>query len=1296
MGRRARGGTRRGVVAALVAGLVMPIAVIATAMPAAALALPAGFSLVTIPTGLTDDLTNMAFLPDGTDTMLVLGKCGQVRRVTQAGTSVGVSFNPLNAVNCEADRGLVGIELAPDFATTRQVWLSYNYNASGTAWGRVSRLTADSATAPTALTGETVVLDQIPSFSSTGATCDNSHTVGTVLFAPDGTVFVGDGDASSYCNVDNSALGAQDLTTPRGKILHINRDGSGVSSNPFFDATAPTSWKSRVFALGFRNPFRFAVKPGTTSTLYVGDVGWNTYEEVDIANGGENFGWPCWEGPPTFRNGYDALSQCQALYANPPANLKAPLYFWNHFNAAGDAAIGGVLYQGTTYPADYQGAYFFADYAAGRIWTMRTNGSDTIVRAPEANGFGTAVGAPVGFRAGPNGDVFYADIASASVKRLRYAAGNRAPVASPVADRVAGSAPLTVAFDGSGSFDLDDEPITYAWNFGDGGTSSAAKPTHTFTGSATYTVRLTVTDQLGATGTATLTVSTQNNPPVLTVTGPPGGAVFAVGAQVSVTASATDPEDGVLPRSSITFQQIQHHCPTPGNCHLHPGATTTAPASGPYVTVMPDHGDDSFLEIVVRARDSGGTLATKSVTIATEEHNLAVSSTPAGVSVVVNGTNSVANPILKEVAGSQNRLIAPATSGNLVFLRWADGVTTADRTITMPSADLALVAQYDTRPTAVAAASPASGPAPLAVQLSAAGSSDPDAGDSIVSYAWNFGDGTTGAGASVAHTYGANGTYVATLTVTDSRGASATATATVTVGATGTAIPAPSASTWQVNTRAALSGASLVLTPNVGGAAGTAFFRTPVPSAGLTVSFDATIDQGTGADGMTLALADAATTALTAVGAPGAGLGFAGIRGVAVALDTWQGAGEPSSNFIGISPSSASGVLTYSATTTNVPALRNATHHIDVAVAGGRVTVKVDGTQRLDAAVAVPTNVLVGFSAATGGATDRHTVTNFVGRYGGTAPPPPPPPPPTAQLTVTPTALAYGTVAAGATSAKTLSIANTGGAALTVSSVGAPAAPFTMTGAPAAGASLAPGQSVTVTVTLRPTQAGTWSSSIPIATSAGSAAVALSGTTPPPGGGTAIPAPWSGGWQLNGVASLNGASLVVTPNIANAGGNAFWPTALPTANLRASFDLTIDQGSGADGATFILGDPAAGARPTSVGGSAGSLGAAGIPGVAVTFDTFKNGTDVSANFIGVAKTGTGLAYNTTSTNIPTLRGSTHHVDIAVSSGHLTVAVDGVPKLDSTLALPASALLGFTAATGGLTDRHTITNAILSV
>jgi PKD repeat protein len=776
-----------------------------------------------------------------------------------------------------------------------------------------------------------------------------------------------------------------------------------------------------------------------------------------------------------------------------------------------------------------------------------------------------------------------------------------------------------------------------------------------------------------------------------------------------------------------------------------------------------------------------------------------VSSSPAGVSIVVNGTNSIANPVLKEVAGSQNRLIAPASSGNLVFLRWADGTTTPDRTITMPQTDVAMQAQYDTRPTAVAGATPTSGTAPLAVQFNSTGSADPDAGDSIVSYAWTFGDSTTGTGAAPAHTYAANGSYTASLTVTDTQGATGTATVTVTVGATGTPIPAPWAGGWRINGQATVAtpGGPLTLTPNVAQAAGTAFWPTAVPTASLTASFDLRIDQGNGADGMAFVLGNPATGALpTMVGGSAGALGTAGIPGIAVTFDTFKNGTDPSNNFVGVATTGNG--LAYAQTSTAVPPLRNATVHVDVVVSPGQVKVSINGTTYLTAAITVPVNAYVGFSGSTGGLTDRHQITAFTASYGGTAPPPPPPAqvavtptslafgevaagtsvtktfsisntggspltvtsvtgpaapfsasgapaagsqlgagqsvtvtvrlaptqtgtwsssmqvntpvgsptvtlsgttsatPPPAQLSVTPASLPFGTVSVGTSATKTFSIANTGGQSLTVTSVGAPAEPFSMTGAPAANTVLAAGQSVTVTVRFAPTAAGTFTSSVPVATTAGSATVALTGATPT-GGGTVLPAPWAGGWRVNGQASLTASSLIMTPNVAAASGSAFWPTAVATANLHAVFDITIDQGNGADGAAFVLGNPAAGAQPTMVGGSGGALGAAGIPGVAVTFDTFQNGTDPSNNFIGIAVSGGGLTYSgRTSTAIPTLRNSTQTIDVQVAGGVMTVKVGGVTKLTSTLALPATAYVGFSGSTGGLTDRHMVTNVSISV
>ena len=86
---------------------------------------------------------------------------------------------------------------------------------------------------------------------------------------------------------------AQDLDSPNGKILRIRPDGSAPSDNPFYDGT--NSWRSRVWLYGVRNPFGFSLQP-ETEEIYLGDVGWNTWEEVNHGPAGTNFGWPCYEG----------------------------------------------------------------------------------------------------------------------------------------------------------------------------------------------------------------------------------------------------------------------------------------------------------------------------------------------------------------------------------------------------------------------------------------------------------------------------------------------------------------------------------------------------------------------------------------------------------------------------------------------------------------------------------------------------------------------------------------------------------------------------------------------------------------------------------------------------------------------------------------------------------------------------------------------------------------------------------------------------------------------------------------
>ena len=202
---------------------------------------------------------------------------------------------------------------------------------------------------------------------------------------------------------------------------------------------------------------------------------------------------------------------------------------------------------------------------------------------------------------------------------------------------------------------------------------------------------------------------------------------------------------------------------------------------------------------------------------------------------------------------------------------------------------------------------------------------------------------------------------------------------TVTAGGPVTAVGDPTAGGWQLNGSSALSGGVLNLTQaNKTNQAGTAFWPTALPTQNLSVTFTTTIGGGgtSGADGMALVLADDSTSP-TAVGAEGGGLGFSGIPGIAVALDTYQNAVNPSDNFVGITNGPVSPTvpdeLNWLQTDTGVASLRT-THLFNVTLANGTLTLTMDGTLLLSTAVNVGPDVLLGFSGGNGGLTDTHSV----------------------------------------------------------------------------------------------------------------------------------------------------------------------------------------------------------------------------------------------------------------------------------------------------------------------------------
>ena len=157
-----------------------------------------------------------------------------------------------------------------------------------------------------------------------------------------------------------------------------------------------------------------------------------------------------------------------------------------------------------SYPAEYDGGLFFADYSQDCIWVMQ-KGADGNPAPGLIRTFVAGAANPVNVENGPGGDLIYVDFDGGTIRRIRYANANQNPRAVATATPTTGAAPLTVAFDGSGSSDPDpDDTLSYAWDLDDDGAfddSKVAKPTYTYTTTGSYTPSLKVTDNHGASAT---------------------------------------------------------------------------------------------------------------------------------------------------------------------------------------------------------------------------------------------------------------------------------------------------------------------------------------------------------------------------------------------------------------------------------------------------------------------------------------------------------------------------------------------------------------------------------------------------------------------------------------------------------------------------------------------------------------------------------------------------------------------------------------------------------------------------
>ena len=313
------------------------------------------------------------------------------------------------------------------------------------------------------------------------------------------------------------------------------------------------------------------------------------------------------------------------------------------------------------YPASYDGALFFADYSRDCIWVMKADASG--IPAPGLlESFVAPAANPVDVQISPAGELFYADFDGGTIRRIQFVSANQPPVAVATANPTSGAAPLTVNFDGSGSSDPDGDPITYAWDLdGDGlfDDSTAAQPTFTYTQSGTFTARLRVTDSPGASSVSgPITITVGNTPPTATINAPSGSVMWRVGDVIDFSGSGTDPQDGNLPASALSWSLILNHCPS--NCHAHPLQDFVGVASGSFTA--PDHEYPSSLELVLTATDSGGLTSTASVTLQPQTVNLTFATSPSGLQLVRLRRGRTRKTRGPRASASRRRLASPAST----------------------------------------------------------------------------------------------------------------------------------------------------------------------------------------------------------------------------------------------------------------------------------------------------------------------------------------------------------------------------------------------------------------------------------------------------------------------------------------------------------------------------------------------------------------------------------------------------------------------------------------------------------
>ena len=585
--------------------------------------------------GVIGEPIGMTVLPDRR--VLTTSRDGSIYLVTP---DAKVSLAGKIPVYSHDEDGLQGIAVDPDFA--RNGWV-YAYYAPP--------MNTPGGDAPNDGTGPETFApyeghNQLSRFKMTGDTIDLGseqkllqvetdrgqccHAGGEMDFDAEGNLYLSTGDdanpfqSDGYTPIDerptrNPVFDAQrssaNTNALSGKLLRIKPDPTDASYTiPSGNLFAPGTDRTRpeIYAMGFRNPFRFDVDPATGDVL-LGDYGPDAggasatrgpggQVEFNLIKEAGNYGWPYCTGRNDAYNDYDfatgrsgARFDCQnpvndspnntGLRQLPPArpawisydNCSVP-----EFGCGSESPMGGPTYRfdenlqsDTKFPRYYDGKQFIYDW--GRRWIKTVTENPDGSRGEVEPFFDSMTRTQVmNLEFGPEGSLYVLDYgtgffsgdANSALYRIDHVAGNRAPNAVSSATPDSGPGPLTVEFSSEGSSDPDegDGIAKYEWDFTNDGTvdSTEANPSFTYEQNGNYTARLTVTDATGKTGTSTETITVGNTRPTVAIETPVNGGFFSYRSSIDIKVTVTDADDGRIDCSKVKVDTALGH-----NEHTH-------------------------------------------------------------------------------------------------------------------------------------------------------------------------------------------------------------------------------------------------------------------------------------------------------------------------------------------------------------------------------------------------------------------------------------------------------------------------------------------------------------------------------------------------------------------------------------------------------------------------------------------------------------------------------------------------------------------------------------------------------